>query len=237
MKIAVINFSGNVGKTTVARQLLAPRLAGAQEICVETINTGDADSGGTAERWKGKEFGSLQEQLMQIDSAIVDIGASNVEEFIKLMAQFDGSHAEFDYYVVPVVREKKQQTDSVNTIKTLARIGVAPERIRVVFNRVDIDDEADLSAAFAMLLGFHTIEGRFTLRPQALIYENEIFDRLRILKRTVAQVLADPTDYRAQLRSAADDGQRASIVGMISAQRLARSAQANLDAVYAALFS
>ena len=29
MKIAVINFSGNVGKTTVARHLLQPRINGA----------------------------------------------------------------------------------------------------------------------------------------------------------------------------------------------------------------
>lgn len=28
MKLAVINFSGNVGKTTVARHLLAPRIPG-----------------------------------------------------------------------------------------------------------------------------------------------------------------------------------------------------------------
>jgi len=28
MKVAVINFSGNVGKTTVARHLLAPRMEG-----------------------------------------------------------------------------------------------------------------------------------------------------------------------------------------------------------------
>ena len=32
MKVAVINFSGNVGKTTVARHLLAPRIAGAKVI-------------------------------------------------------------------------------------------------------------------------------------------------------------------------------------------------------------
>jgi hypothetical protein len=32
MKVAVINFSGNVGKTTIARHLLAPRIAGAEVI-------------------------------------------------------------------------------------------------------------------------------------------------------------------------------------------------------------
>jgi len=42
MKIAVINFSGNVGKTTVARHLLLPRIRGAELIAVESLN---ADEG------------------------------------------------------------------------------------------------------------------------------------------------------------------------------------------------
>ena len=42
MKIAVINFSGNVGKTTIARHLLLPRIPGAELITVESVN---ADEG------------------------------------------------------------------------------------------------------------------------------------------------------------------------------------------------
>lgn len=42
MKIAVINFSGNVGKSTVARHLLPPRIPGAGLITVESLN---ADEG------------------------------------------------------------------------------------------------------------------------------------------------------------------------------------------------
>ena len=38
MKLAVINFSGNVGKSTVARHLLAPRIPGCQFVAVESIN-------------------------------------------------------------------------------------------------------------------------------------------------------------------------------------------------------
>ena len=42
MKIAVINFSGNVGKSTVARHLLLPRIPGAELIAIESLN---ADEG------------------------------------------------------------------------------------------------------------------------------------------------------------------------------------------------
>lgn len=42
MKVAVINFSGNVGKTTIARQLLDSRMD-ADKFAVETINAGASD--------------------------------------------------------------------------------------------------------------------------------------------------------------------------------------------------
>ena len=62
MKVAIINFSGNVGKTTVAKQLLAPRM-NAPEFAVETINAGASDEVADVERLKGKAFGSLQEEV------------------------------------------------------------------------------------------------------------------------------------------------------------------------------
>lgn len=235
MKVAVINFSGNVGKTTVAQQLLAPRMK-APEFAVESINAGAGTEGRHVERVKGKEFGNLQEELMQLESAIVDIGASNVEEFVKLMGQFDGSHEEFDYFVVPVVSERKQQSDTVNTIKTLSALGVSSKKIRIVFNKVELEDAADLSRQFGIVCGFHEAEKRFTLRNDAVLFKNEIFERLRALKKTVAEVVADETDYRAMLRSANNDEARSLAISMISAKRLANSAHRNLDDVYETLF-
>ena len=38
MKIAVVNYTGTVGKTTVATHLLAPRMGNALVIAVESIN-------------------------------------------------------------------------------------------------------------------------------------------------------------------------------------------------------
>lgn len=235
MKVAVINFSGNVGKTTIARQLLGSRMQ-AEEFAVETINAGASDESVRTSRIKGKDFGELQEDLMLMESAIVDVGASNAEDFVKLMAQFSGSHEEFDYFVVPVVAEKKQQADTINTIKTLARLGVPSKKIRVVFNRVDPDDSQHIDNLFATVIGFHQAEKLFTLKREAVLFNNEIFDRLRALKKTVSDLIDDPTDYRAMLREAKSDDEKHFAVSMVSAQRLARSAQENLDQVFKALF-
>ena len=64
------------------------------------------------------------------------------------------------------------------------------------------------------------------------MFKNEIFERLRPLKKTVSDLVADETDYRAMLRESKDDDAKAHAVSMISAQRLAKSAHKNLDEVY-----
>ncbi|WP_110973473.1 StbB family protein [Pseudomonas huaxiensis] len=235
MKIAVVNFSGNTGKTTLSDSLLSPRMGGVR-FAVETINAGASDDAAEIERLKGRQFGELSEILMTEDNAVVDVGASNVEDFFKYMGQFSGSHEEFDFFLVPTVSEKKQQADTINTIKTLAALGVPRSRILVVFNKVEIDDADDLPHTFAALMGFHELEKKFTLKRDAVIYSNEVFERLRALKTSIAAVVQDTTDYREQLRAAQDDAAKEQAKRMISVQRLAKSAWQNLDQVYATLF-
>lgn len=236
MKVAIINFSGNVGKTTLSNQLLAPRLE-AEQYSVETINAGASDQSIQTKRIRGKDFSGLQEDLMVMESAIVDIGASNAEDFIKTMGLFDGSHEEFDFFIVPVVPEKKQQLDAINTIKTLARLGVPAEKIRVVFNRVDPDDLKNLPSIFPTLFGFNSEEKLCVLNEQATVLNNEIFDRLRQLKKTISEVLNDDTDYRNLVRTTDDPEEKDFAIAMVSAKRLAKSANRNLDEVFETLFA
>ena len=235
MKVVVVNFTGNSGKTTISDNLLVPRVGGLR-FAIETINAGASDTASEIERLKGRQFGELSEILLSEDKAVVDVGASNVEDFFKFMAQYDGSHEDIDYFLVPAVPEKKQQVDTINTIKTLAALGVSPKKILVVFNKVQIDDADDMPQTFAALLGFHEMEKKFTLKRDAVIYSNEVFERLRALKMNVAQVLEDTTDYREQMRLATDQEGKDRAKRMISAQRLAKSAWRNLDQVYASLF-
>ena len=124
MKVAVINFSGNVGKSTVARHLLAPKMNQATVIPVESINS----DGTQDETIRGKQFGELQNDLSLLDDVVVDVGASNVEDFISMMKQYEGSHEDYDYFVIPTVPKAKQQRDTISTIEALSDIGVPPEK-------------------------------------------------------------------------------------------------------------
>ena len=225
MKIAVINFSGNVGKSTVARHLLAPRLRNAQLIAIESINS----DGSQDEAIRGKQFGQLQEALALMDDAVIDVGASNVEDFINLMTQYKGSHEDFDFFVVPTVSKAKQQRDTISTIEALAEIGIPAKKIRLVFNMVEMDEQVE--QVFGGLFDYHSSSKRFTLRPDAVIHVNDIFGKLNGAQKSIAEVLADPTDFKAQIKTATSDQEKLKFAQMLSVKRLAIGVAEELDTV------
>ena len=68
------------------------------------------------------------------------------------------------------------------------------------------------------------------------MFENEIYAMLKGLQRSIAQLLADSTDYRAKFRVTTDRADKRLLLDMIAGRRLAALANANLDNVFAALF-
>lgn len=227
MKIAVMNLSGNVGKSTVAKHMLLPRVAGAAYVTVETIN---ADEGG-GEKYRGKEFGTLVNELMMVENAIVDVGASNIEELLYRMKQYDGSHEDFDLFVIPTTREAKQGRDTVNTIISLLTLGVPGEKIRVVFNRVEAGE--DLQRTFATIFEFS--EGGFRAREDVFVQESELYPMLGRGNVSIEDLLDDATDWKAKLKEAKSAEEKAECAQRISMRRLAASAQRNLETAFAAM--
>ena len=76
--MVTINFSGNVGKTMLARHLIAPRINGVV-IPIESINADEQER----DAIKGHQYGKLQDAMWAVDAAVVDVGASNVEKFTR----------------------------------------------------------------------------------------------------------------------------------------------------------
>ena len=229
MKVAVINFSGNVGKSTVARHLLAPRLNNAEVIPVESINSDGTDE--TAIR--GKQFGELQEYLQTLDDAVIDIGASNVEDFVKLMKQYKGSHEDFDFFVVPTVPATKQQRDTISTVEALANLGVPAKKIRLLFNMVDLEESPE--RIFSGLFEYLRESKSFTLKPEAVIHVNDIYGKLKGSKTGIREILADETDYKERIKTAKDADEKLHFAQMLSIKRLAAGVSEELDAVFKAL--
>lgn len=229
MKICVINFSGNVGKSTLAKHLLIPRIDDCEFVSVESINADESEE----EAIRGKRFGQLTEMLDLCDAAVVDVGSSNVEDFLTRMMDFRGSHEDFDYFVVPVTPPKKQQRDTLSTIAKLAEIGVEPERIRIIMNSLERDD--DPTEVFSSL--FAGIEAEnLCAKPSALVRFNELFGLLRGSNRTIADLLADETDYRGKMRATEDKDEKLRMSRALAMRRLAAGVQEDLDAAWDVLW-
>lgn len=231
MKVVVTNFSGNTGKSTVARHLLAPRLNKAQIIAVESINSDGTDGG---EAVRGRQFDLVSEAVIIMDDVVVDVGASNVEDFLAKMRQYRGSHEDFDHFVVPVVPEPKQMRDTIATICALAdEIGIPAGKIRVVFNKLEPGESAE--SEFDPIFRFHEAEGKFTLAPSAVIHASDIFGKVGA--NDIREVAAlDVAALKAALAEEKDSAQRISIGRQIGLKRLAEGVLEELDAVFRALF-
>ena len=115
MKVCVINFSGNVGKSIVAGQLLQPRLQ-APVISVESLNMDAGLDGVKVEEIPARQFQLMQERLALMRHAIVDVGASNVEDFLRTLSRVAGAYGDFDLWIVPA------------------------SKVRVVFNGIETDE-------------------------------------------------------------------------------------------------
>lgn len=229
MKLAVINFSGNVGKTTVARHLLAPRIPGCEVVSVESIN---ADEGQPV-TIRGRQFAQLQEFLQSVQAVVVDVGASNVEDFLKLMRRYRDSQEDFDGFVVPTVPARKQQQDTAATLAELARTGVPASRLRLVFNQVE--DDVPIEQAFETLLAYCAASGAVEPRTLARMHHNEVYARVRGTDQSLAELATDATDYKAEIAKAGSASDKLALAQKLATRRLARGVVPELDACFAAL--
>jgi len=229
MKVAVISFSGNVGKTTISRHLLAPRMQGAKIISIESINAAEDED----HVIRGRQFAELQEYLQVVDDVVVDIGASNIEDLLSLMRRYRGSHEDFDIFIVPAVPAGKQQRDTMGTLAELSRLGVPADKVRVIFNMVE--DGSDIERTFEPVLAFLRLTPVARASLDCRLGINEIYGRVNGSGADLAAVAADPTDYKALIASATDNTERLALAQRLATRRLASGVVPELDACFAAL--
>lgn len=194
-KIAVVNYSGNVGKTVVANQLLYPRIKDCEYFHVETVNSG-SDEGETV---AGKQFGRLLESIELSDSCVIDVGSSNIEEFLIRMRGFKNSHDEIDYFVIPVVPSLKELKDTESVIDYLLEMGVSEKKLRIVYNKVErsyLNPESELD--FFKGTAVATLSGK---KP-AIVYESEYYPMLQDSGRRHPDVINDTRDFNALKKAA-----------------------------------
>lgn len=234
MKVVTINYTGTVGKTTLAANFLSPRMSGAPIYAVESINETAETLGLDVEKLRGNKFRELFKKLMLEDHAIIDVGASNVEDFMANLEGFDEAHEEIDFYMVPVTSGTKEQKETMTLISSLSAIGVPPEKIRVIFNRV----ERDVRAEFPIIFAYYDTSKSFWINERCAVFETELFDALSVNRTSMQALMEDETDYKQLLKNkeaSPEDRNRWS--DMYGLRALCRGVNRKLDAVFAELFA
>lgn len=113
MKIAVISYSGNVGKSTLATQVLKPRLPGAKLINVETVN---AHPNAERASFNPVRYGDLLVTIAAQTEAIIDIGASSAKIFLDQAATYDSLTNDYDLFVIPATPDEKVLADRKSVV-------------------------------------------------------------------------------------------------------------------------
>ena len=231
-KVAVINFSGNVGKSSIARYLLAPRME-CDVLTIESINDPRGQKK-TKTMIRGKEISELREHLLLSDSLVVDIGASNVEDFIEALSEYHDGIAEFEYFVVPTVPAIKQQEDTVSTIYELIALDVPGEKIIVVFNQFD-KKAGPLSKQFKVVFDEFGSGDICQLNKDAVVPKHGFFEAFQQDDRSFDDVISDDADYRGLISETEDKAKQIEYVRKLGMKSLAMGIDKELDGVYLAL--
>lgn len=228
LKAVILNNSGNVGKSTICQAMLKPRLEGAEIIKVETINTdGTNDS-----KLSAKEFDEILRRIDDTDCTLIDVGASNIEQFMVQMLEFQGSHELIDYFIVPVTPQEKQQTDSIATIYNLLDMGIEEDRIKVIFNLADKDTQ--IERQFSIFLADKSCK-KIVGSNYPVVYQNNIFNILTKSGLKYDDVYNDDRDFRTLIRNAESKEARQELSNLRTVKMLMNGFNSDLDIAFSNL--
>jgi hypothetical protein len=195
---------------------------------------------------RASKFSLIDDALMDSLSLILDIGSSNIEETMQLMKQMEGSHQNIDYFVIPVVEDVKQRRDSTRTVHELLKLGVDPNKIKVLFNKVGITQ--DVEDAFAELI--HALKKLgVSYDTRAVIYHSEFFPAFERMDMSLDdfknKIMAVPLSQnqarmnelrRNRNRTELEDKEFKELKSIIATQGLGIKAARDLDEVFKVLF-
>ena len=227
MKIFVLNSSGNVGKSLIAREFFWPRLASSLIIEVETVNKGSKDMTGlnVLQFKTDEDFSTVYLKMMENENVIVDVGASHLSGFWEQMKGFAGIEDLFDFFVVPTVPAEKEMTDTFKTIELLRSEGIDEDKIKVIFNKV----KKSVSAEFAVLLA-----APFSFNEEFFILEKkDLFNDLGFLGKTIKDIYNEDLDsYKDEILSAVTPQEKIKLIKMDLANRQAVKVKEDMDVLF-----
>lgn len=245
LRIAVLNKSGNVGKTTLVSCMIAPRLQNLVKVAyVEMTNAiPDQIPEPIGFVCGAHQFGDVENELLDAKrsdkSMIIDFGASDYNTTMEMFAQFALFKKATDLFVLPCIPEGKIQDDTIGVIEDLLDLGIDIKKIRVIFNSVPLREKKNLNRTFADVFEFQKekldeLGETFVANEKLVMYEAEVFKQLGKLKpkMALATILADKTDYDDAIMKETDEDEKFFLSRLDSIRALAQNTEKTFDAVF-----
>ncbi|EGU31304.1 putative transcriptional regulator [Vibrio ichthyoenteri ATCC 700023] len=207
LKIAVLNNSGNVGKSMICERLLKPRIPNSEIIKIETINA----DGSNDEKISAKDTAEVRTRIDTSDICIIDVGASNIETFINSLSKMNDTVDDIDVFIIPTTPKPKQLTDTVNTLSSLKLLGVELDKIKIIMNMYDTD--FSIEKQFSLLFSENSLN-KLNLNNhdnQLTIPMTELFDLAAEAGLDYKEIVSDERDYKALIRATKDKDERAEL--------------------------
>lgn len=250
LRIAVLNKSGNVGKTTLVSCMIAPRMVDLVKVAyVEMTNAiPDQIPAPIGFVCGAHQFGDVENELLDAKrsnkSMIIDFGASDYNTTMEMFSQFMLFRKNTDLFVLPCLTDSKIQDDTIGVINDLLAFGIDIKKIRILFNFVQLRDKKHIRQTFADIFEFQQekldeLGETFVANEKLVMYEAEVFKQLGKMKpkMALATILADKTDYEQAIINSKDDDERFLFSRLDSIRGLAMNTENTLSAVYKEIVS
>lgn len=232
MKIAIISNSGNVGKTIIAREVIAINMDNDPVLIeIETHNAGNSEFQEYFKQYKkftADQITEFYEELAINDEVIIDVGASNMVKFLQKLQEY-GINNLFDKVVIPVTPDTKQQKDTLKTIVTLIGLGTDATTIFVISNRVN--NIINFDKDFEVLLKASADIG-FNFGKDLVIKDTTIFKDLEKTNKLLKDVIEDSTNYIELAKNANTVAEKRNYINLDLIKRAGKKLYQDLQKVY-----
>ena len=148
------------------------------------------------------------------------------------------SYKLFDYFLIPVVKGRKESENSLNTIKALLKLGVPPESIKIIFNNnsyleiIDEEFEYLLSHLDGLKIPYNTEHTPF----YSILSDIDI-SLLDLLSISIDEKKNRQEYLRINRQSQEEYEELKTLIDLIMAWRCAQTAVSNLSNVYHCIFA
>lgn len=205
MKVVVLNNTGNVGKSFIAREVVYANLQEPKVILdFETYNLPNSVfSGVNSKQFDRRIFKEMLMEAAFSQNAVIDVGSSNIADFFEEMKRYSAELFDYDYFIVPTVIDDKQDSDTVKVLQLLAAFQLQ-SKTRLLFNRVNpIAHKISPTKAYRAAK-----ELKIKCDIAMKISEHSTVNEITEARLTLNQILSDKANYKTLALKTDDKDER-----------------------------